>query len=177
MTGQTETLYMNKDDFDFFMQSYSLEHTKRYSMKPVVHPESVATHSFFVALGVLMMSKDYEFDVNTALKIAICHDLPEMEISDVNHLVKKNFPLVAAALKEAEAKIVDSFPEQVKDYCQMYNDDTPEALVVHYADALQCLQYSDNEIKMGNQGYMVDVHTNSAKRMAVLAHKLEAYKI
>jgi len=168
---------MNDLDFDFFIKSYSLEHTKRYSMKPVVHPESVATHSYFVALGVLMMSKDYEFDVDLALKIAICHDLAEMEVSDVNHLVKKNFPVVALALQEAEDQIVNNFPSQVKDFCKMYHNDTPEALVVHYSDALQCLQYADNEIKMGNKGYMVDVYNNSAKRMAVLAHKLEAYKV
>ena len=125
--GQT----MNDLDFDFFISSYSLEHTKRYSMKPVVHPESVATHSYFVALGVLMMSKDYEFDVDLALKIAICHDLAEMEVSDVNHLVKKNFPIVALALQEAEDQIVEGFPSQVQDFCKMYHDDTPEALVVH----------------------------------------------
>ena len=113
---------MNDLDFDFFIKSYSLEHTKRYSMKPVVHPESVATHSYFVALGVLMMSKDYEFDVDLALKIAICHDLAEMEVSDVNHLVKKNFPVVALALQEAEDQIVNNFPSQVKDFCKMYHN-------------------------------------------------------
>jgi len=168
---------MNKEIMDFFMRSYSLEHTKRYSMKPVIQPESVATHSFFVALGVMLMAEEYEFDVNLAVKIALAHDLPEMEISDVNHLVKKNFPEVAKALEAAEEKIVESMPETVARYCQMYHEDTPEALVVHYCDALQCLQYADNEIKMGNTGYMVDVYTNSAKRMAVLAHKLEAYKV
>jgi len=168
---------MNDQDLEFFIRSYSLEHTKRYSMKPVVHPESVATHSYFVALGVLMMSKDYEFNVDLALKIAICHDLAEMEVSDVNHLVKKNFPAVAIALQEAEEQIVENFPDQVKEYCHRYHDESPEALVVHYSDALQCLQYADNEIKMGNKGYMVDVYTNSAKRMAVIEKKLEAYKV
>ena len=168
---------MNDQDLEFFIRSYSLEHTKRYSMKPVVHPESVATHSYFVALGVLMMSKDYEFNVDLALKIAICHDLAEKEVSDVNHLVKKNFPAVAIALQEAEEQIVENFPDQVKEYCHRYHDESPEALVVHYSDALQCLQYADNEIKMGNKGYMVDVYTNSAKRMAVIEKKLEAYKV
>ena len=81
---------MNKGDFAFFMQSYTLEHTKRYSMKPVVHQESVATHSFFVALGVLLLSSSYKFDIDKAVKIAICHDLTEMEISDVNHLDRKS---------------------------------------------------------------------------------------
>lgn len=167
---------MNKGDFSFFMQSYTLEHTKRYSMKPVVHQESVATHSFFVALGVLMLSNTYHFDSNLALKIAICHDLAEMEISDVNHLVKKNFPIVADALKKAEQEIVKGFPEQLRDYCGLYHEDTPEALVVHYADALQCLQYSANEIGLGNGGYMVDVHENSTKRLAKLKEKLKPYE-
>jgi len=168
---------MNKGDFAFFMQSYTLEHTKRYSMKPVVHQESVATHSFFVALGVLMLSTEYNFDVNKALKIAICHDLAEMEISDVNHLVKKNFPMVADALKQAEQDIVKGFPDQVRDYCGLYHEDTPEALVVHYADALQCLQYSANEIGLGNGGYMVDVHENSGLRLSKLEEKLKPYKV
>ena len=168
---------MNKSDFAFFMQSYTLEHTKRYSMKPVIHQESVATHSFFVALGVLMLSSEYKFDVNTAIKIAICHDLAEMEISDVNHMVKKNFPMVAKALKLAEIDIANGFPDQVKDYCFMYHHESPEALVVHYADALQCLQYSTNEIELGNSGYMVDVFENSNKRLDELEKKLEPYKV
>lgn len=168
---------MNKGDFAFFMQSYTLEHTKRYSMKPVVHQESVATHSFFVALGVLMLSSTYKFDTDKAVKIAICHDLAEMEISDVNHLVKKNFPMVAKALKLAENEIVKSFPDQLREYCTMYHDETPEALAVHYADALQCLQYSSNEIGLGNNGYMVDVFDNSQKRLDELEKKLEPYKV
>jgi len=167
---------MNKEDHDFFMRSYSLEHTKRYSMKPVVHQESVATHSYFVALGVMLMSEDYKFDVNLAIKIALTHDLPEMEISDVNHLVKKNYPEVAKALKEAEMQIIDNMPESLKWFCNQYHYETPEALVVHYCDAFQCYQYAMNEINLGNQGYMVDVRDNSLIRMATLATKLEAYK-
>jgi len=168
-------LNMN-DIYDFFDRSYSLEHTKRYSMKPVICQESVASHSYFVALGVLLMSKYYEFHVGKALKIAICHDLAEMEISDVNHLVKKNFPGVAAALLKAEMQIVDHFPEQVKDYCTMYHDNSAEALVVHYADAMQCAQYANNELAMGNTGYMTDVLNNSLARMNVIQEKLEGYK-
>lgn len=163
--------------FDFFMQSYSLEHTKRYSMKPVIHQESVAAHSFFVALGVILMAKTYRFDVNKAVKIAICHDLAEMEISDVNHMVKKNYPAVAEALKLAEHEIVKSFPEEVQPYCSMYHDPTPEAMVVHLADAMQCLQYSENEIGMGNGGYMIDVRDNSKRRIAVLEDKLKPYRM
>jgi len=158
------------------MKSYTLEHTKRYSMKPVIHAESVATHSYFVALGVLLLSREYVFDVSTAIKIAICHDLAEMEISDVNHKVKKNFPHIAMALQMAEMEVVSEFPEQVREYCKLYDSNTPEALIVHYCDALQCLQYASNEIQLGNTGYMTQVVNDSIERLKKLKEKLEGIK-
>lgn len=165
-----------QDISQFFANSYTLQHTKRYSMKPVLHPESVATHSYFVALAVLLVSDIWEFDANKAVKIALCHDLAEMEISDVNHYVKKKHPAVAQALKEAEATIIETFPTSIRAYCHMYDDDTPEALVVHYADALQCFQYSVNEIKLGNTGYMEEVLTNSSARMRKIEEKLKPWR-
>lgn len=159
------------------MGTYTLQHTKRYSMKPVLHPESVATHSYFVALAVLLFQETWKFDVNKAIKIALCHDLAEMEISDVNHYVKKQHPAVAKALKDAEATIVQGYPEHIQAYCHMYDDDTPEALVVHYADAIQCVQYAINEMQLGNSGYMEEVLINSTKRLKVIEDKLEKYKV
>lgn len=161
----------------FFMDSYTLQHTKRYSMKPVLHPESVATHSYFVALAVLLLREVWMFDTNTAIKVALCHDLAEMEISDVNHYVKKRHPAVALALKHAEAAIIETFPESIQDYCHMYDHESPESLVVHYADALQCYQYAMNEIKLGNTGYMEEVLTNSKARMDKIEVKLEPWRI
>ena len=168
---------MNERYEKFFMDSYTLEHTKRYSMKPVLLQESVATHSYFVALAVLLLRNDYKFDVDKAIKIALCHDLPEMYISDVNHMVKKQFPNVAKALKEAEEQIASGMPFHVSMWVREYNSDTPEALAVHYADALQCKQYADNEIQLGNQGYMTDVYRNSCKRLYELEQKLKPYKV
>lgn len=164
------------DILNFFLSTYTLQHTKRYSMKPVLHPESVATHSYFVALAVLLVSDIWEFDVNKAVKIALCHDLAEMEISDVNHYVKKKHPAVAQALKEAEATIIETFPTSIRAYCHMYDDDTPEALVVHYADALQCTQYSVNEVQLGNTGYMEEVVRNSKTRMDAIEEKLKPWR-
>ena len=110
---------MNEANEKFFMESYTLEHTKRYSMKPVILQESVATHSYFVALAVMLLRADYRFDLDKALKIALCQDLPEMYISDDNHLVKKQFPNVAKALKEAEKQIADDMiPFRLSHYVQ-----------------------------------------------------------
>lgn len=168
----------NLDDVHaFFMNSYTLQHTKRYSMKPVLHPESVATHSYFVALAVLLLRDVWMFDTNTAIKIALCHDLAEMEISDVNHYVKKRHPEVAQALKKAEDTIIKSFPESIQPYCHMYDHESPESLVVHYADALQCYQYASNEMNLGNTGYMEEVFINSKTRMDKIKEKLEPWRI
>lgn len=161
----------------FFATSYTLQHTKRYSMKPVIHPESVATHSYFVALAVLLLRDVWMFNVDAAIKIALCHDLAEMEISDVNHYVKKRHPAVAKALKDAEMDIIRTFPESIQGYCQMYDHESPESLVVHYADALQCFQYAVSEIKLGNGGYMEEVLTNSQARMRKIEEKLERWRI
>jgi len=161
----------------FFMSSYTLQHTKRYSMKPVLHPESVATHSYFVALAVLLLRDVWMFDTNTAVKIALCHDLAEMEISDVNHYVKKRHPEVAQALKKAEETIISTFPESIQPYCHMYDYESPESLVVHYADALQCYQYAMNEMNLGNTGYMEEVFVNSKNRMDKIEEKLEKWRI
>ena len=165
---------MNKID-DFFMRSYSLEYTKRYSMKPIIHQESVATHSYFVALCVLLMHKTYDFNVDQAIKVALCHDLAEMEISDVNHLVKKKYPEVAKALNNAENSIIDGFPIHIQEFCHQYSGTSAEALIVHYADASQCAQYAYHEMKLGNRGYMTDVYNNSLLRMEVIKQKLVPY--
>jgi 5'-deoxynucleotidase YfbR-like HD superfamily hydrolase len=161
----------------FFYNSYTLQHTKRYSMKPVLHPESVATHSYFVALAVLLLRDVWMFDTNTAIKVALCHDLTEMEISDVNHYVKKRHPVIAKALKDAEDEVVRTFPEHIQPYCKMYDHESPESLVVHYADALQCYQYALNEMNLGNTGYMEEVFINSKLRMDAIAAKLEPWRI
>lgn len=161
---------------EFFMRSYSLEHTARYSMKPVIKSESVATHSFYVALAVMLMSSEYKFNVSKAVQIALCHDLAEIEISDVNHVVKQTYPAVAVALRTAEMSIVSNFPDEVKDYCKEYDIESPESLIVHYCDAWQCYQYASGELELGNNGYMKEVHVRSRERMNILTTKLAQYR-
>jgi|TARA_R110002126_G_scaffold38334_1_gene114522 5'-deoxynucleotidase YfbR-like HD superfamily hydrolase len=159
----------------FFEHAYTLEYTKRYSMSPVINQESVASHSYFVALAVMLLAEEYDFSLATAIKIAIVHDLPEIEISDVNHLVKKKYPILAKEIKETEKTIIDKFPVAVKQYCEMYDNDSVEAKIVHMADAMQCSQYARSEIKLGNKGYMDQVLQNSEHRVRNLAQELEEH--
>lgn len=166
---------MNKDILDLYFDIYTLEHTKRYSMKPVIKQESVASHSFFVSVGVLLLSEVYEFDVDRALKMALCHDLTEMFISDINHHVKKSFPVLAHAIKQTEADTARLLPLSLQVPLLEYDQSSVEAWVVHLADALQCLQYANSEISLGNRAYMIEVKDNSEARIKKLEEKLEQF--
>jgi len=157
----------------FYDDAYALAHIIRYSMKPVIRHESVAEHSYFVSLGVVLLSDVYYFDLPIALLTAICHDVPEMEISDVNHMVKKNYPDVAMAIKAAEISIINNMPGNVKSGAVMYDQGGIESKIVHLADAMQCMQYSTSEIRMGNTGYMEEVYANSSERANVLHNELK----
>ena len=80
---------------DFVDSIYTLKALTRYNNKFKIINESVAEHSFFVAVLVLKMYDDYNFNLKTALKMALIHDIPELHLSDVTHDVKKNFPKLA----------------------------------------------------------------------------------
>ena len=157
----------------FYDEAYSLAHIHRYSMKPVIKSESVAEHSYFVALGVVVLNGVYYFDLPLAMLMAICHDVPEMEISDVNHVVKKNYPAFADAIKLVEGEIIETLPSTIQQGARLYTEDSIEATIVHLADAMQCAQCAQSEMRLGNSGYMKDVHVNSTARVHTLHEKLQ----
>jgi len=154
---------------------YSLDYIVRYSNIPRVKNESVAAHSFFVALEVYKLFEEYEFDLNKAIHMSLCHDLPEAYIDDVNHKIKKDYPAVAKALKVAERLIVKSkFPSFIQEFISSYIEHKEvESIIVTLADIIQCATYSRNEIKLGNTGYMEKVYLDSIKREEVLRGELK----
>jgi 5'-deoxynucleotidase YfbR-like HD superfamily hydrolase len=162
---------------EFYKRAYALEHTQRYSMLPVVHRESVASHSFFVALGVRLLHEVYLFDLEVALSMAISHDLGELEISDINHAVKKKYPELAAVIKKVESEAIESFPVSVRHDIIAYNlGHSVESNIVHYADTLQVVQYAQSEMALGNAGYMAHVAADAEKRGKLLEERLYPHK-
>lgn len=145
-------------------QIYNLDYIVRYSNVPRIKDETVASHSFFVAMEVYQLREKYVFDLDKAIHIALCHDLPETYIDDVNHKIKADYPEVAKALKKAEIDAIKHFSPLLQDYIHQYNGNSLEAIIVHYADILQCKTYASNEIKLGNGGYMERVYKDSKKR-------------
>ena len=135
---------------DFVDNIYTLKALTRYNNKFKIISESVAEHSYFVAVLTLKLHDDYEFNLEKALKMALVHDIPELHLSDVTHDVKRNFPKLAEEVTKAEA--------------------------VKLADNLSCVQYAHAEIELGNKGYMKEVATNAGKRVKECTENLQKYR-
>lgn len=158
---------------------YKLNDIIRYSNVSKLSKESVATHSYHVALIVLELSTKYNFNLEKALVMALSHDIPETEIDDISHKTKMILPTVAKALKEAEQKIVSTYPSILRDAIEEYeNGSTVEAIIMQIADADQCAQYSNYEINcLGNtSSEMRVIYDESVKRVNILLEKIQNYK-
>lgn len=93
--------------------------------------ESVAEHSFYVAVFVLKLREYYDFNLEVALKTALIHDIPEARISDIPHNIKLANPEVAAALEKAEEKVtIDMLSEEANALLKSFNHgDTVEGKI------------------------------------------------
>ena len=91
---------------NFVDDVYILKALTRYNNKFKIISESVAEHSYFVAVLTLKMHDDYNFNLEEALKMALIHDIPELHLSDVTHDVKRNFPKLAQEVTNAEYVIM-----------------------------------------------------------------------
>lgn len=115
--------------------------------------ESVAEHSFYVAVFVLKLREYYDFNLEVALKTALIHDIPEARISDIPHNIKIANPEVAAALEKAEEKVtIDMLSEEANTLLKSFNHgDTVEGKICQLADVLSVVLYANDEIKCGNR--------------------------
>ena len=157
---------------------YVLDTIKRYSTVYTIKEESVASHSFFVAALVLDLHSTYEFDLGGALGIAICHDMPEIELNDIPRPIKLKYPELNRLLKKHEDDIIKEMPIAVRRFLKWYKNspNSTESLIVKLADTLQCIQFAENEIKLGNKGYMLEVVSKSYEIIRKLEEKLNVRK-
>lgn len=121
-------------------------------------PESVAAHSYGVALLTLVLAEaraqgEEPVDVLTALRMALVHDLPEHAVGDLTPTEQEarfgTDPRRAEVAREAaERSALDealtNLPSFLSDslaqvFAAYRRQDTPEAKLVHQADRLDCL--------------------------------------
>lgn len=169
---------MKKTIVDFYNQIYNLCFIKRYSVIPRLHEESIAEHSFFVSSIVIKLYDDYEFDLGEALIMAVTHDWTESYTDDITIATKRAFPVIAKAVNRAELSIAKKeFSGIVYNAWKSYKESaTVEAKIVKYADTLQVIQYAQNEVNMGNDGYMQSVLADAHIRSYKLEAELKEFK-
>ena len=155
---------------------YPLSYIIRYSNIPRIKDESVAEHSFYVAAIVQKLYDSYFFNLGIALNMAISHDIIEVHVNDIPHLIKRRHPKLTTLLKEIEKEEAKGFPRAVGVGIDDLTQDTIEAKIVHMADAIQCKQYAMNEIKLGNTGYMEEVEEYSTIRVNKLESECKSFR-
>jgi 5'-deoxynucleotidase YfbR-like HD superfamily hydrolase len=162
----------------FSQEIYALKALTRYNNKFKLINESVAEHSFFVAILILKLYEVYNFDLEKALSMGLIHDVPELHLSDITYDVKRNFPKLRDSILDAEKSIIDKrYPEWRHLFNELVvNVESVESMIVVLADVMSCIQYASTEIDLGNSGYMKNVLKESKKRMRELEKKLKKHR-
>ena len=158
----------------YLMNVYKLKNVIRYNTRNIIRKESVAEHSFYVALFALKICDEYGVSdkvKQNALVKALLHDMPEIELNDITHNVKEKLHL-RPLLKTYEDEYFD---KHYAAYAKLMNEG--EALtdaIVLLADNMSVYQYVLNEHILGNSSDdIVEILDNSKKRIVVHKKKLE----
>ena len=142
----------------FFEFASELKKIKRtgWIQRGIPNPESVADHSFRLALMALVLGKKLGMDVEKAVKMALVHDLPEAITGDISRdnideydsiagikpsvSDKKKIANEAKALKQI-VKLLDkkSRQEIVSLYMEFEERKTKTARLLKELDNLECL--------------------------------------
>lgn len=135
----------------YLIDVYRLKNVVRYNTRNVIKKESVAEHSFYVALFTLKICNDYNIDPRTekrAIIKALLHDMPEIELNDITHDVKEKLNL-RPFLKKYEDEYFDTHFSEYRSL--MKEGDEKTNAIVDYADTMSVYQYVLNEELLGNQ--------------------------
>ena len=108
----------------------------------VPEPESVADHSYRVALLTMTLSDRKGLDTLKAVRMALLHDLAESKVGDLTPRQKQDNH--GNLETEALSEILTDLPEEMENlYLDTWNEyqknETPEAKLVHNADKIEML--------------------------------------
>lgn len=167
------------EGFTIPQKVYNLKFIQRYSITPRITNETVAEHSFFVATYVMELYKDYKFDLNKAVQMAIIHDFAESFIGDITLSTKTMCPDLVEAVSKAEKEVMfQNFPSFIYELYREYEQRTSvESLIVKLADTMQVKQYAGNEIELGNNSItMRNIFSRAVDDIDLFERKLAVYK-
>lgn len=165
-------------DFDklqeYLSNVYQLKNVIRYNTRPILKQESVAEHSFYVALFTLKICDDYNINENIkkdAVIKSLLHDMPEIELNDITHNVKEKLRL-RPFLKAYEDEYYKTHYSQYYELMSTSHDLT--SIIVVLADAWSVFQYVNNEMSLGNKSKQIEEIDNEIRqRIQDLTNALE----
>lgn len=168
----------------FIYESGHLKLSKRQGwwQAGIKDPESVAEHSFRVAvIGYVLALME---DANPTITATIClfHDIIETRLGDIPNVAKHysspQSPEVIAA--DQVAGMPDTLADPIKDLARSYSEQaTPESLLAKDADKLECIMQAREYQANGHQNVepwitsnFAKLKSNSARTLAVLSQEL-----
>lgn len=141
---------------NLFKYTEKLKHLERqgWKRKGILAPETVASHSWHMALLALFLSKEYEkeYDFDKVIKLCLCHDLAESIIGDITPL-EKEYKNKKEIEKEAMKKIKEDcdFSEVYELFLEYEAKQTKEAMLANDLDQIDMyIQSLDYEEKFNN---------------------------
>ena len=155
-----------------------LSNLKRFNYRIRIHEESVAEHSFYVALyslaicEQLCLSNDVTFMV---ISKALIHDIYEIHTSDIPYPVKQEFPEIKQLLDSNEDSFLRNYFSEVFNRNDNFSTKDKELVecVVKMADILSCWQFSEIEVDFGNSKYFREIEDDSRERLKKQFEKLK----
>jgi len=142
-----------------YAEGLKVEDRKGWKKLGLRDVESVADHSFALALLTLVEAERRKYNVEDAVKIALIHDLEEAITGDLTPDDKKTrgFARVRAAKQEAVRELLMTLPQKSRrSYRRLWTDlrllRTREARLVHELDKLEMVfQAKAYEKKVGRE--------------------------
>ncbi|MDC0036197.1 HD domain-containing protein [Nitrosopumilus sp.] len=155
---------------DFFKTGLNLKNISRQGWidkLAIEHPESVADHSYSMALIAMVISDLENYDSQKILKMVLLHDLAESKIGDFTpeQITKDKKERME---NNAFDEIIKKLPDTIKsDYCEIWKDyqnqTSPESQIVHQIDRLEMVLQAKMYQKQGYSKEDIEIFLESAK--------------
>jgi len=155
---------------DFFKTAANLKRIPRQGWVDKLslnNPESVADHSYSMAVMSMVISDLGNYDSEKILKMVLLHDLSESHIGDYTpeqiSKEEKN-KLENNAFNEIIKKLPDSIQSQYLKIWQEYQENkSPESIIVHQIDKLEMVLQAKIYQKEGQSKEKLESFFESAK--------------
>jgi putative hydrolase of HD superfamily len=155
---------------DFFKTAVNLKNISRQgwiNKLSLKHPESVADHSYSMAIMGMVISDLENYNSEKILKMTLLHDLAESKIGDYipNQISKENKIKIE---NKAYDEIINSLPDSIKlQYAQIWEEyqkqESPESKIVHQIDKLEMALQAKMYQKEGSPKDTIESFFKSAK--------------